>query len=95
MQSRHISAKMYFILIQYTGNENDIDPVKSWYCQYKAGEKVVGCCDHVSSVVWYLGLAHHLEQPLPKKHDMNQNVINAGAPRIFQCRKYLIKIKFL
>ena len=81
MQSRHISAKRYFIWIQYTDNENDIDPVKSWYCQCKAGEGVVGCCAHVSSVVWYLGLARHLEQPLPKKHDMKQSLINAGAPR--------------
>lgn len=51
MQCRHIRAKRYFLWIQYTDNYNDIDPVKCWYCQCKAGERVVGCCAHVSSVV--------------------------------------------
>ena len=28
---------------------------------------------------FHLGLARHLEQPLPKKHDMRQSLINAGG----------------
>lgn len=31
--------------------------VSGWYCQCKVGARVVGCCAHIASVMWYL--AHH------------------------------------
>lgn len=54
IQSRHTSAKSYMLWIEY-------DPVlvKGWYCQCKAGSRVVGACAHVSSVLWFLGFARH------------------------------------
>ena len=81
IQSRHISAKKYFLWIQYTDNVNDIDPVKGWFCQCKAGARVVGCCAHVSFVIWYLSLARHLEQPLPGRRDTKQSLLSAAVPK--------------
>ena len=78
IQSRRISSKRCFLWIEYTDNENDIDLIKGWYCQCKAGAKVVGCCAHISSFLWYLGLAQHLETPLPKKHTRKRCLMNAA-----------------
>ncbi|XP_033756201.1 uncharacterized protein LOC117338945 [Pecten maximus] len=57
IQSRHISAKKYLLWVEY-----DQILVKSWYCQCRAGSRVVGACAHVSSVLWYLGYARHLDK---------------------------------
>ena len=67
---------------------NDIDPVKDWFCQCKAGARVVGCCAHVSSVIWHLGLTRHFEQPLPSRRDSKQSLFNATVPR--QSTSYLL-----
>ena len=54
IQSRHISSKSYMLWISYSSVS-----VNSWYCQCRAGARVVGACAHVSSVLWYLGFARH------------------------------------
>ncbi|XP_033729800.1 uncharacterized protein LOC117318996 [Pecten maximus] len=54
IQSRHISSEKYMLWIQY-----DEAFVTSWYCQCRAGARVLGTCAHVSSVTWYLGFARH------------------------------------
>lgn len=54
IQSRHTSSKVYNLWIQFNVG---INPVDGWYCQCKA--RVVGCCAHVASVLWYLGYARH------------------------------------
>ncbi|GFW71897.1 hypothetical protein TNCV_3220731 [Trichonephila clavipes] len=38
------------VQIPYFGGHN---PNIEWYCQYKVGSGVVGCCAHVASVLWY------------------------------------------
>ncbi|XP_033726743.1 uncharacterized protein LOC117316313 [Pecten maximus] len=54
IQSRHISSKKYMLWIQY-----DEAYVTSWYCQCRAGARVLGTYAHVSSAIWYLGFARH------------------------------------
>ena len=54
IQSRHISSKQYHVWVEYNSNS-----ITAWYCQCKAGARVVGCCAHVASIIWYLGLARH------------------------------------
>lgn len=65
IQSRHTSAKQYQLWIRY--ESNSFDPIKEWYCQCKNGARVVGCCAHISSVLWYLGLYRHLDS-VPECH---------------------------
>ncbi len=57
IQSRHVGSKRYFLWIEY--DPDDDEPIKGWYCQCKPGQRVVGCCAHVASVLWYLGVARH------------------------------------
>lgn len=59
IQSRHVSAKKYYCWIQYGEGV-----VQAWYCKCKAGSRVVGCCAHITSVVWYLAYARHQETPV-------------------------------
>ena len=54
IQSRHVSKKKYHVWIKY--HESGI---VSWYCKCKAGARVIGCCAHIASILWYLGLARH------------------------------------
>lgn len=52
IRSRHKSSKTYNIWIKTRPRHNtNIE----WYCQCKVGARVVGCCAHVASVLWYLG----------------------------------------
>lgn len=56
IQSRHTSSKLYLLWIEYGPAV-----IKGWYCQCKAGARVVGACAHVSSVLWYLGYARYAD----------------------------------
>ncbi|CAH2092630.1 unnamed protein product [Euphydryas editha] len=49
IQSRHTASKIYSLWIQYNSTT-----VLNWYCQCKVGARVVGCCAHIASVIWYL-----------------------------------------
>lgn len=56
LRSRHTSSKIYNMWIRTA-----ISPMINieWYCQCKVGARVVGCCAHVASVLWYLGYWRH------------------------------------
>ena len=56
IQSRHTSSKSYFVFIEYEPAR-----ITGWYCQCKAGSRVLGACAHVASVLWYLGFARHCD----------------------------------
>jgi hypothetical protein len=54
MQSRHISSKKYIMWIRF--NDSAID---AWYCQCRAGARVVGMCSHIAAIVWFLSSARY------------------------------------
>lgn len=54
LQSWHTSAKNYNIWIKAEWNN-----ITEWYCQYKVGARVVGCCTHVTFVLGFLAYWHH------------------------------------
>lgn len=47
IQSRH-----YMVFIEYEPAN-----IKGWFCQCKAGARVLRACAHVASAIWYLGFA--------------------------------------
>ncbi|CAF1652082.1 unnamed protein product, partial [Didymodactylos carnosus] len=72
LQSRFASKKIHNIYIEFvrqTSNRNNqqLEPIKSWYCDCKAGARVVGTCAHVASVLWYLGVAIHDPEMLKER----------------------------
>ena len=48
---------IFYILLDLTHSANQI---KAYCCSCKNGLRTVGCCEHVMSVLWYLGHARHL-----------------------------------
>ncbi|XP_062615097.1 uncharacterized protein LOC134276823 [Saccostrea cucullata] len=54
IQSRHISSKQYLLWIEHSEGA-----VTGWYCQCRAGARIVGACAHVASVLWFLGYERH------------------------------------
>ena len=74
IQSRHTSAKKYLVWVEY-----DEVLVKSWYCQCKAGARVVGACAHVSSILWYLGYARRLDK-ISGVRNWTETLVDAAVP---------------
>ena len=63
IQSRHTSSKVYNLLIETNAGPN---PISGWYCKCKNGARVVECCAHIASVLWYPGCSrYHQESPRP------------------------------
>lgn len=55
MQSRHQASKKYDLYIQYIPSIDDASGITGWYCKCRAGARVVGCCAHICSVLYYIG----------------------------------------
>ncbi len=62
-QSRHHSNKKYTTWVEYIPQlpqqPQPQNPITGYYCDCPSGARTVGCCAHVASVLWYLGLARH------------------------------------
>lgn len=69
IKSRHISQRIYYVYIVYEteSTSNPLEDILGYYCSCIVGNRTVGCCCHVMTVVWYLGWARH------------QNMLNAPA----------------
>ncbi|XP_062598202.1 uncharacterized protein LOC134259614 [Saccostrea cucullata] len=73
IQSRHVSAKRYLCWIQHSNGV-----IQTWYCKCKAGSRVVGCCAHITSVVWYLSYARYQEKPVMGVRDWAEYLEDAA-----------------
>ena len=65
IRSRHVNASRYYTLIEH--GKSNATPVSSWYCSCKCGQRTIGCCVHVATVIWYLGFVRHSLKTLPRK----------------------------
>ncbi|CAF4189825.1 unnamed protein product [Rotaria sordida] len=61
MQSVHSRRKSYESTIHHSKDE-----IKGWYCTCPDGAKVVGCCSHIASVIWYLAYERFQSEERPK-----------------------------
>ena len=34
---------------------DDQQPIAGWYCTCSAGARVIGCCAHITALLWHLG----------------------------------------
>ncbi|CAF4651087.1 unnamed protein product [Rotaria sp. Silwood2] len=59
IQSRHKNSILYDVWIQYDQKE-----ILGWYCRCPNGCRVVGCCSHIASVIWYLSFARYHPEAL-------------------------------
>lgn len=60
IKSRHHSGKTYYTyLLMARQGVNWDDQIISHYCSCICGQRTVGCCAHIMTIVWYLGWARH------------------------------------
>ena len=79
LQSRHVAATKYFVWIKYTKDE-----LIGWYCQCKAGRRLVGCCAHVATLIWYFAYARHISYgPSGNLHKFFLSVTDSNAGQQF------------
>lgn len=81
IQSRHSKALIHMLWIQYSTDEACNQPITGWYCTCKVGARMVGCCAHVASVLWYLGLERHNKSIKPSRLSVTTSVLNASAAK--------------
>lgn len=48
-QSAHKNRKTYHPTVQFSEDE-----ILGWWCDCPIGNRIIGCCSHVSSVIWFL-----------------------------------------
>lgn len=64
IQSRHSNAVQYQVLVKYDkSNSTDFQ----WYCNCKSGRRTAGCCAHVATILWWLGVGRHQDGCFTKK----------------------------
>jgi len=59
IESRYTKNKTHQIWIKYNSELEGCQGITGYYCTCKTGARVVGCCSHIASVIWYLGYGRH------------------------------------
>ncbi|CAF1496663.1 unnamed protein product, partial [Didymodactylos carnosus] len=60
IQSRHQNSIKYYLCVKYDPSASD-EPILDKYCQYKSGNRTIGCRAHTATVLWYLSYARFTE----------------------------------
>lgn len=61
IQSRHSNQTKYFMYILLDQAVNGKEGILGYYCQCKNGQRTVGCCSHVMTVIWYFAFAKYTD----------------------------------
>lgn len=70
LRSRFSSQTVHDLWVEYnyelrlTEGQN---PILNYYCECKSGSRNLGMCAHVTSVLWYLGIARNNEELMKKR----------------------------
>lgn len=59
IQSRFSRSKTHDAWVKFDKTENGYEAIKGLYCTCKVGERTLGCCSHLTSIVRYLGFDRH------------------------------------
>ncbi|CAF4644902.1 unnamed protein product, partial [Didymodactylos carnosus] len=54
IQSKQSNRKNYNVIVEYNRKT-----VTGYCCECPNGNRTVGCCSHVASIMWYLGIARY------------------------------------
>jgi hypothetical protein len=78
IQSRHRSSTRYFIYILINRERGGAEAVSGYCCSCPNGLRTVGCCSHITTVLWYLGLGQYLPEILIPASYLDDCVESAG-----------------
>ncbi|OXA54641.1 hypothetical protein Fcan01_11301 [Folsomia candida] len=62
---------------RYSPFDEGSESITGWYCTCPCGARNVGACAHISSCIWYLGYARHLDAVRYPAQDLFRNVLDA------------------
>lgn len=74
IQSRHVQAKTYYVYVAIDPELNGREALPYYYCSCNIGNRTLGCCAHVMTIIWYMGFARHEPFIIPPAQGL-QNVI--------------------
>ena len=65
--SRHSSRRKYFAYVLIDKSQEKLKAILGHCCGCIVGKRVIGCCSHVMTILWYFGYAQYkkLEQIAP------------------------------
>ena len=69
--SRHKSQKQFCVYVQYKPNEQSYNAIVGWYRNCKVGSRIVGCCSHVTAIIYYLSIYRHSEKRSKPKRQID------------------------
>lgn len=69
IRSRHVNANKYNTFVKYKPFTNSVEGIQAWYCTCKNGSRTVGCCSHVSSLIYFFSFAKYVDFK-----SINQNI---------------------
>ncbi len=52
--SRHSNTKHHTATVQYDDSQEQ--SIQGWFCTCVSGSRTVGCCVHVTAVLWHMGV---------------------------------------
>lgn len=59
IKSRHSSRMKYFAYVLIDNSKENLKALLGHYCGCKVGKRVIGCCSHVMTILWYFGYAQY------------------------------------
>ena len=65
VQSRHKTNVKYDVYIQY-----DSKNITGWYCTCPNGSRVVDCCAHIASIMYYLSFGRYIPEELQPRSSL-------------------------
>lgn len=57
VKSRHINSKTYKCYIHSSANTVGLSGIKRYCCTCANGNRTIGCCSHIASIIYYLSYA--------------------------------------
>lgn len=69
IRSRHVNSVKYFAYILVDTRQEGINAIIGHTCQCKVGLRMVGCCSHIATLIWYFAYGKFLpEIQIPAQH---------------------------
>jgi len=67
LQSRFRASVKHYLWLGYNPANEGWRSITGWYCKCENGSRIVGCCAHIASILWYFGYARYLPRvQIPK-----------------------------
>ena len=67
--SKHSNSVKYFIYVLVDKTVTGINAIIGHTCNCKVGKRIVGCCSHVATLIWFFSKARFLDTiPIPAQH---------------------------